>query len=117
MVALGQTPGLTLGFDGAGYVTKLGSAVTDIKVGDIVAYAAPGAISTYSRVKRNLVHVLPKGMSVEDGASIPLVFMAAYQTLMETAHLSQGERVLIHSAAGGRVFHLDDSRSRMLTHL
>lgn len=116
MVALGQTPGLTLGFDGAGYVTKLGSSVTDIKVGDIVAFATPGAISTHTRVKRDLVHILPKGMSVEDGASIPLVFMAAYQSLMETARLSQGERVLIHSAAGGKAFHLDNSRRRMLNH-
>lgn len=117
MVALGQTPGLTLGFDGAGHVKQLGSSVTDIKVGDIVAFAAPGAISTHIRVKRDLVHILPKGMSLEDGASIPLVFMAAYQSLMEIARLSHGERVLIHSAAGGKAFHLINYRNRMLTHL
>ena len=94
-------PGLALGFDGAGYVRQTGSAVTTVKAGDMVAFATPGAISTLVRVKSGLVHVLPQGMSLEDGASIPLVFMAAYQSLMETAHLSQGERVLIHSAAGG----------------
>ena len=94
-------PGLALGFDGAGYVRHTGSAVTTVKAGDMVAFATPGAISTLVRVKSGLVHVLPQGMSLEDGASIPLVFMAAYQSLMETAHLSQGERVLIHSAAGG----------------
>ena len=94
-------PGLALGFDGAGYVKQTGSAVTAVKAGDMVAFATPGAIATLVRVKSGLVHVLPKGMSVEDGASIPLVFMAAYQSLMETAHLSQGERVLIHAAAGG----------------
>lgn len=102
-------PGLALGFDGAGYVKQTGSAVTTVKAGDLVAFATPGAISTLVRVKSGLVHVLPNGMSLEDGASIPLVFMAAYQSLMETAHLSQGERVLIHSAAGGMlldpVFH------------
>ena len=94
-------PGLALGFDGAGYVKQTGSAITTVNAGDIVAFATPGAISTLVRVKSGLVHVLPKGMSLEDGASIPLVFMAAYQSLIETAHLSQGERVLIHSAAGG----------------
>ena len=94
-------PGLALGFDGAGYVKQTGSAVNTVKAGDMVAFATPGAISTLVRVKSGLVHVLPNGMSLEDGASIPLVFMAAYQSLMETAHLSQGERVLIHSAAGG----------------
>ena len=94
-------PGLTLGFDGAGIVKQTGYLVTAVKPGDTVAFATPGAISTLVKVKGDLVHVLPKGMSLEDGASIPLVFMAAYQSLMETARLSQGERVLIHSAAGG----------------
>ena len=112
-------PGLALGFDGAGYVRQTGSAVTTVKAGDMVAFATPGAISTLVRVKSGLVHVLPQGMSLEDGASIPLVFMAAYQSLMETAHLSQGERVLIHSAAGGMfldpmIFHPNTNRSQDL---
>lgn len=101
IVALGQTPGLTLGFDGAGYVQQTGSSVNALKAGDMVAFAAPGAISSLIRVKGDLVHALQNGMSLEDGASIPLVFMAAYQSLMETTRLSQGERILIHSAAGG----------------
>ncbi len=99
-------PGLTLGFDGSGYVKQIGSSVTGIKAGDMVAFVAPGAIATLIRVNSTLVHVLPKGMRSEDGASIPLVFMAAYQSLIETARLSQGERVLIHSAAGGMLVEL-----------
>ena len=94
-------PGLALGFDGAGYVKQTGSSVTAVHAGDMVAFVAPGAISTLVRVKGDLVYVLPKGMSLQDGASIPLIFMAAYQSLIEMARLSQGERVLIHSAAGG----------------
>lgn len=77
----------------------------------MVAFAVSGAISTHVRAKSDLVHILPKGISLEDGASIPLVFMAAYQSLMETARLSQNERVLIHSAAGGMLFD-----SRISTH-
>ena len=96
-------PGLNLGFDGAGYVKQIGSSVTAVNAGDKVAFVTSGAISTLVRVKGELVHVLPEKMSVEDGASIPLVFMAAYQSLMETARLSHGERVLIHSAAGGNL--------------
>ena len=94
-------PGLALGLEGAGYVKQIGSLVTAVKTGDKVVFATEGAMSTLVRVKSDLVHVLPSGMSLEDGASIPLVFMAAYQSLLETARLSQGERVLIHSAAGG----------------
>ena len=107
IVALGQTPGLTLGFDGAGYVKQTGSSTTKVKAGDKVAFCAPGAISTLVRVKSQLVHALPQGMSLEEGASIPMIFMAAYQSLMETARLSQGDRVLIHSAAGGMLDSLD----------
>lgn len=99
-------PGLTLGFDGAGYVKQTGSSVTAVNAGDMVAFVAPGAISTLVRVKGDFAHVLPKGMTLQDGASIPLVFMAAYQSLTETARLSQGERVLIHSAAGGMLVDL-----------
>ena len=106
MVALGQMPGLALGFDGAGCVQQTGSSVNALKAGDMVVFAAPGAISSLIRVKGDLVHVLPTGMSLEDGASIPLVFMAAYQSLIETARLSQGERVLIHSAAGGMLVNI-----------
>lgn len=115
LVALGQTPGLALGFDGAGHVKQIGDSVSGVKVGDMVAFAAPGSISTHTRVKRCLAHVLPKGMSLEDGASIPLVFMAAYQSLIETARLVQGERVLIHSAAGGKAYLFHYSQSAMLT--
>lgn len=103
MLALGQMPGLALGLEGAGSVRQTGSLVTAVKAGDSVAFAAQGAISTTIRVKADLVHVLPNGMSPENGASIPLVFMAAYQSLLETARLSQGEKILIHSAAGGKL--------------
>ena len=101
LVAMGQTPGLTLGFDGAGIVKETGKSVSNVKVGDLVAFAQPGAISTLTTVNSGLVHTLPKGLSMEEGASIPLVFMAAYQALIDTARIEKGERVLIHSAAGG----------------
>ena len=80
---------------------QTGSAVSTVKVGDRVAFVAPSAISTLARVKEGLVNALPDAISLDHGASIPIVFMAAYQSLIETARLSRGERVLIHSAAGG----------------
>ena len=94
-------PGLSLGLEGAGCIKQVGSSVTTAKSGDMVAFLAPGAIATCVRVKRDLVHVLPMSLTLEDAATIPVAFMAAYQSLLETAHLAKGERVLIHSAAGG----------------
>ncbi len=94
-------PGLFLGVEGAGCIKQVGSSVTTAKPGDMVAFITPGAIATCVRVKRDLVHVFPKSMSVEDAATVPVAFMAAYQSLIERANLAKGERVLIHSAAGG----------------
>lgn len=94
-------PGLSLGVEGAGCIKQVGSSVTTAKTGDMVAFVAPSAIATCVRVKRDLVHALPKSMTLEDAATVPVAFMAAYQGLIETAHLAEGERVIIHSAAGG----------------
>ncbi|KAL8808019.1 MAG: hypothetical protein Q9182_000297 [Xanthomendoza sp. 2 TL-2023] len=101
LVALGQTSGLDLGFEGSGYVKQMGSAVSGFSIGERVAFYARGAIATHVRISSSSVHVLPPDMALEDGASVPLVFMAAYWSLVEIARLSGGERVLIHSAAGG----------------
>ncbi|KAL8810423.1 MAG: hypothetical protein Q9200_002591 [Gallowayella weberi] len=101
LVALGQMPGLNLGIEGAGYVKQMGLAVSGCSVGEKVAFIARGAIATHVRIKCSSMRILPPDMTFEDGASIPLVFMAAYQSLMEIARLSRGETVLIHSAAGG----------------
>lgn len=98
---MGQMPGLSLGVEGAGCIKQVGSSVTTAKTGDMVAFVTPGAIATCVRVTRDLVHALPKSMTLEDAATIPVAFMAAYQSLIETAHLAMGERVMIHSAAGG----------------
>ena len=99
-------PGLSLGTEGAGTIRQVGSSVTTLKPGDVVAFAAPGAIATCVRVKYDLVHASPKSMTMEDAATIPTAFMAAYHSLIETAHLDKDERVLIHSAAGGTLLNL-----------
>ena len=110
LVALGQISDLVLGIDVAGTVARVGSNVKHLKVGDRVAFPKPGGMCTVTRVRGDLPQLLPDNMSFEDGATIPLVFMAAYQSLIETAHLSRGERVLIHSAAGGKF----DTPSRLI---
>lgn len=58
---------------------------------------------TVVRVSQDPGQVLPEGMSFEDGVTVPLVGMAAWQSLVEVAHLQKGESVLIHTAAGGEM--------------
>ena len=44
---------------------------------------------------------IPAGLSFEQAAGIPVVFLTAYYGLFELARLQRNERVLIHAAAGG----------------
>jgi NADPH:quinone reductase-like Zn-dependent oxidoreductase len=44
---------------------------------------------------------LPAGMSYEEGAAIPVNYLTAYQMLVQMGSVKRGERVLVHSAAGG----------------
>ena len=55
---------------------------------------------TKVRVDADLVQRLPDTTGFEQGAALPVVLMAAYQSLIETARLVKGERVLIHGASG-----------------
>ena len=93
---------MNFGVDTAGEVVRLGSKVKNLRLGDRVAFAIQGAMRTRIRIHESVPQLLPDNMSFEDGTSVPLVFMAAYHSLIEMARVSRGERVLIHSAAGGK---------------
>ncbi|MCW2483534.1 NADP-dependent oxidoreductase, partial [Candidatus Symbiopectobacterium sp. NZEC135] len=45
--------------------------------------------------------VKPHGLSMEEAAALPLVGLTAWQTLVETAKLKKGQKVLIHAGSGG----------------
>ncbi|RKP45285.1 type I polyketide synthase [Trinickia fusca] len=90
-----------LGFECAGRVVRVGSAVTDLAVGDEVIAMALSAMASHVTVERRLVHRKPAALSFEAAASVPTVFMTAVYSLERLAHLRPGERVLIHACAGG----------------
>ncbi|KAI0008718.1 hypothetical protein F4779DRAFT_423888 [Xylariaceae sp. FL0662B] len=91
-----------LGFDSSGVITAVGRNVTGFSIGDKVAVGlAVGCFTSFHRVKAHHVVHLPPSLSFEDGASIPLPFATAYYALVDVARVSKGQRVLIHSAAGG----------------
>ena len=62
---------------------------------------AVGGLASFVTVDATLVAPLPKGLSFEEGATIPLAFLTAYYALNRLAKLQAGERVLIHAASGG----------------
>jgi NADPH2:quinone reductase len=94
---------LTLGMEGAGTVTAVGEGVTDIEVGDRVAYAsAPlGSYSEERLMQADRVVVLPAGISDQTAAAIMLKGMTTEYLIQRTYKVKPGDTVLFHAAAGG----------------
>ncbi len=96
---------LTLGWDVSGTIEKTGSNVTEFNIGDEV-YSRPaierdGSYAEFIAVKAAEVTRKPKTMTHLEAASIPLAGITAWETLVTTAHIEKGQRVLIHAASGG----------------
>jgi NADPH:quinone reductase-like Zn-dependent oxidoreductase len=99
-----QTP-FVLGHDVAGVVTRVGSAVRDFQVGDEV-FARPrdlriGTFAEYIAIHRADVAPKPASLTLHEAAAVPLVSLAAWQTLVDRAHLKPGQKVLVHAGSGG----------------
>ena len=98
-------PPFILGNDVAGVVVRVGSRVQRFKPGDEV-YARPdqeriGTFAEFISIREDSVAHKPKNLSMEEAASVPLVALTAWQTLVEIANLKKGQKVLIHAGSGG----------------
>jgi NADPH:quinone reductase-like Zn-dependent oxidoreductase len=96
---------IVLGHDVAGVVVKVGPHVRQLKPGDEV-YARPddfriGAFAEFVPVKEASLAIKPKGLTMEEAASIPLVALTAWQVLVEKANLKKGQKVFIQAGSGG----------------
>ncbi len=99
-----RTP-FVLGHDVAGVVTRVGSAVRDLQVGDEV-FARPrdlriGTFAEYIAIAEDDVAPKPASLTLHEAAAVPLVALAAWQALVDRAHLTAGQKVLVHAGSGG----------------
>ncbi len=90
-----------LGLDCAGRVVALGEGVTGLSVGQAVMAFAPGSLASHIVTDARLVVPLPRGLGAVEASTLPGVFLMAWYALHYLGRLRRGERVLIHSAAGG----------------
>jgi NADPH2:quinone reductase len=91
-----------IGQEAAGVVTAVGPGVTDVKVGDRVAYVhVPGAYAEYAVVPVGHVVPLPDGVTFKQAAAAMLQGMTAHYLATTTYPLKPGDRCLVHAAAGG----------------
>ncbi len=104
--ALGLYPAETadariFGDEVAGQVLAVGKNVTHVAVGDEVFGLAVFGIATHTLARGADVVRIPEGISHEEAATIPVVFMTAWHALKHAARLRAGEWALIHAGAGG----------------
>ncbi|MBA3820913.1 MAG: zinc-binding dehydrogenase [Deltaproteobacteria bacterium] len=93
---------ITPGFEVSGIVGAVGAGVDDLRVGsEVFAVTRFGGYSSHVVVDRGLVFARPASVSFEQAAAIPAVYMTAWYALFELAHPRRGQKVLVHSAAGG----------------
>jgi NADPH2:quinone reductase len=93
---------LTLGQEAAGVVTAVGPGVTDVRVGDRVAYTSvQGAYAEYAAVPADRLVALPDGVSAQQGAAAMLQGITAHYLATSTYPLKAGDTCLVHAAAGG----------------
>lgn len=92
-----------LGLEGTAYVTKVGARVTNLAPGDrVVSIGVDSpAFATVIQRPASLCVKVPAGLSDEDGAGMPVVYVTVLRCLVDKARLERGQSVLIHSAAGG----------------
>jgi NADPH:quinone reductase len=92
----------TLGQEAAGTVTALGPGVTDVAVGDRVAYTSvPGAYAEMAAVPAARLVKLPAGVTARQGAAVMLQGLTAHYLATSTFSLKEGDTCLVHAAAGG----------------
>jgi NADPH2:quinone reductase len=96
-----------LGIDLAGVVEAVGPGVTAFKIGDEVYGMAggiggvQGSLAQFSAVDADLLAIKPSNISMREAAALPLVFITAWEGLVDRAHLSVDKTVLVHGGAGG----------------
>ncbi|MGW6194195.1 NADP-dependent oxidoreductase [Bacillus cereus] len=96
---------LILGNDFSGVIVKVGTKVTQFKVGDEI-YARPrkdkiGTFAEYIAIHEDDIALKPKNLTFEEAASIPLVGLTSYQALHDIMQLQKGQKILIHAGSGG----------------
>jgi synaptic vesicle membrane protein VAT-1 len=95
-------PPCVLGYEVAGEVDAVGEGVGDFKPGDrVMAGTRFGGQAELVAVPAEQVLPLPERLSFEQGAAFPVNYGTAYAALILMGGLRDGDRVLIHAAAGG----------------
>ncbi|HKJ46518.1 MAG TPA: medium chain dehydrogenase/reductase family protein [Balneolales bacterium] len=91
-----------MGYEVSGVVESTGDGVSDDWIGkEVVALTRFGGQSEKISVPAMQVFEKPSGLSFEEAAAIPVIYLTAYALLVVMGALKKGETILIHNAGGG----------------
>ncbi|MDR3523287.1 MAG: quinone oxidoreductase [Acetobacteraceae bacterium] len=93
----------TIGMEGSGVVLALGAGVTDLAVGDRIAYAGGpiGAYAVQRVIPADRLVKLPDAIDFNTGAAMMLQGLTAQYLLRRTYPVQAGQTIVVHAAAGG----------------
>ena len=92
----------TPGVEGAGIVEAIGPDVSNVKVGDRVAYAGPvGGYAEQRLIAADRLVKLPDAISSEHAAAMMLQGLTVEMLIRRVYAVKPGDTILVHAAAGG----------------
>ena len=101
---LGDGPKI-IGSDISGVVEKVGASAKKFKPGDAVycylSVMRGGAYAEYAIARESETALKPKNISFEEAAAVPLAGTTAWQALIDSGKITNGQTVLIHGGSGG----------------
>ncbi|MFT4752632.1 MAG: NADPH:quinone reductase-like Zn-dependent oxidoreductase [Salibacteraceae bacterium] len=91
-----------LGYEAVGIITKLGTEVTDFKVGDrILAFTRFGAYSEICTAHHQAICLLPEAIPNEIATALATQYCTALYAADWMANIRKNEKILVHAGAGG----------------
>jgi NADPH:quinone reductase-like Zn-dependent oxidoreductase len=91
-----------LGCDMAGQVEAAGKDVTEFRPGDdVFALLEQGGFAEYVSVREGLLAPMPKNLSYEQAAAVPMAAVTALLGLRDEGRIQPGQKVLVNGASGG----------------
>ena len=93
---------ITPGFEFSGRVVEVGTRVSKFKVGDdVFGVTLFGGYSTRIQVPANQIRLIPDNMTTSEAAGLVTVALTAWYAMIESCKLRNGDKILVHSVAGG----------------
>ena len=93
--------GPSLGLEFSGVVLRTGPSARDFAPGDAVVGFAPSSFGDRVVTRSAALSHMPTGLSFAAAATVPSTFFTSYYALHYLGRLQEGEKVLVHGAAGG----------------